>query len=129
MARNTPQRAGDVLAFTVTPSVTIIQGELVLLEAGLATHTPSATAIAIGRAEQGVTAGPSGSDPVVVPVRRGIFRWDNDTAEPVTAASVGGPCYVKDSRTVTADDEAGPPLIVVAVEADGVWAFSTTFSF
>lgn len=123
MARNTLQRAGDILEFTVAPDTTINQGELVLLVAGLATTTPAATAIPIGRAEQTVTASPSGSDPVVVPVRRGIFRWDNDAAAPVTEAGIGGPCYALDAGTVTTATGGSTALTVVAVDAAGVWAF------
>ncbi|MCL2346462.1 MAG: hypothetical protein FWC58_11505 [Desulfobulbus sp.] len=123
MTRNTLQRAGDILEFTVAAGVTIHQGELALLAAGLATNVPGAAAIPIGRAERTVTAGPAGSEPVVVPVRRGIFRWDNAAANPVTQAHVGGPCYAKDARTVTAAAGGSTALTVVAVDAGGVWAF------
>ncbi len=81
----------------------IYEGSLVVLEAGLAIPGKKATALtAAGRAEAFVdnTGGADGAS--TVPVKRGVFRFNNDTTNPVTSAEVMKNCYVFDDETVTA---------------------------
>jgi len=124
--RNTPQRAGDVLAFPVKAGAKCFQGGLAVLAAGLAAAGSVATGlVAIGRFEETVdnTAGLDGA--LVAPVRAGIFKFANSAAGDLIAqADVGADCYIVDDQTVAkthAVNTRSRAGKVVAVEADGVW--------
>lgn len=121
--RNTPFRDGTVFRRAVKAGVVIHAGALVVLDAGFA--APGRTAVglvAAGRAESAVdnTSGASGD--THVDVRRGIFAFNSDLADPVTA--IGGSCFIVDDETVAATsggDTRSPAGRVLDVEDDVVW--------
>jgi hypothetical protein len=121
--RNTPERLGDVFGFPVAAGAVIHQGALVMLDGGYAAPgAPGAGKIAAGRAEWSVdnTAGAAGAR--LVEVRRGVFRFENDSATPIEQTDIGADAYILDDQTVTGDSSgasrAGP---VVAIDQAGVW--------
>ena len=117
--RATSQRDGRERSFTVASGVTIYAGALVMLDG--ATVKPGAVASnkrAVGRAEADATAGDT------VKVRRGVFRWANDTATNgnLRTQDIGQDAYILDDQTVsriaTSRTVAGK---VFDVEDNGVW--------
>lgn len=102
--RNTVEiRDGRTLVLPVKGNTKIFEGSLIVLEAGLAVPGKKATGlVAAGRAEEFVdnTGGADGAK--TVRVRRGVFKWNNDGTNPVTAQEVMKTCYVIDDETVTA---------------------------
>lgn len=122
--RNTPEKRGEVFDLPVKAATTVHQGSLVVVDAGYAAPGRTATGlVAAGRAEQGATAVAAGD--AVVPVRRGIFRFDNSAAGDLIAqADVGQDCYIVDDQTVAkthATNTRSRAGKVVAVDAAGVW--------
>lgn len=121
-ARNTSQFAGEYLNLPVKGGATIFAGTLVALDKeGYALPASKAEELtAAGRAE--ITSdNRDGSDgDVSIQVARGTFKWDNDTANPVTAANVLQDCFMLDDGTVTAlatgSSKAGK---VLGVDPDG----------
>lgn len=125
-ARNTPERAGDVLGYPVKASVKPIQGGIAVLNAGYA--APGTTAlnlVAIGRFESTVdnTAGANGAE--TVEVKRGTFKFGNSSAGDLIAqADVGADCYIVDDQTVAKTNGTNTRSVagkIIAVDADGVW--------
>lgn len=125
--RNTPHKAGELIGVPVAAGVAIKAGTLVAANAaGFATPGATSPTLAyLGMADDSVDNTNGGDGAVVVPVRRGrAFKWANDSADPVTQASLGRPCYIVDNQTVAKThgtntrSQAG---IVLGVEADGVW--------
>ena len=121
-ARNTSQFAGEYLNLPVKGGDTIFAGTLVALDKnGCALPAAKAEELtAAGRAE--ITSNNrDGSDgDVSIQVARGTFKWDNDTANPVTATNVLQDCFMLDDGTVTAlatgSSKAGK---VLGVDPDG----------
>lgn len=102
--RNTVEvQDGKTLVLPVKANAKIYEGSLVVLDTtGYA--IPGSTAeglLAAGRAEEFVdnTGGTDGAK--AVKVRRGVFKWNNDDANPVTEADLMKDCYIKDDETVT----------------------------
>lgn len=125
-ARNTPQRAGDILGYPVKASVKPIQGGIAVLSAGYAAPATTATGlIAIGRFEQTVdnTSGADGA--LSVQVRRGTFRFGNSASGDLVAqADAGADCYLVDDQTVAKTSATSTRSIagkIIAVDASGVW--------
>jgi hypothetical protein len=123
-ARNTPQLVGGVLAFLIAANTTVQQGSLVVLSSGYAEPGTEATGlIAVGRAEETVSAVAAGDASVLV--REGIFRFDNSTGTDVIAQSnVGSDCYIVDDQTVALTSNTNKRSRagkVVAVDDVGVW--------
>ena len=125
-ARNTPQRAGDILGYPVKASVKPIQGGIAVLSAGYAAPATTATGlIAIGRFEQTVdnTSGADGA--LSVQVRRGTFRFGNSASGDLVAqADAGADCYLVDDQTVAKTSGANTRSVsgkIIAVDSDGVW--------
>jgi len=125
-ARNTPERAGDVVGYPVKASVKPIQGGIAVLNAGYAAPGTTATGlIAIGRFEETVdnTAGADGA--VSVQVKRGTFKFGNSSAGDLIAqADVGADCYIVDDQTVAKTSATNTRSVagkIIAVDADGVW--------
>lgn len=125
-ARNTPERAGDVVGYPVKASVKAIQGGIAVLNAGYA--APGTTAlnlVAIGRFEETIdnTAGSNGD--VSVQVKRGTFKFGNSSAGDLIAqADVGADCYIVDDQTVAKTNGTNTRSVagkIIAVDADGVW--------
>lgn len=123
-ARNTKERAGEVFDFPVAASTTIHMGSLVALNAGYAAPGATATGrIAVGRAEESVTAVAAGS--VSVRVKTGIFKFGNSAAgDAIAQADAGADCYIVDDQTVAKTDGTGTRSAagkIVAIDSDGVW--------
>jgi hypothetical protein len=125
-ARNTPQRAGDILGYPVKASVKPIQGGIAVLSAGYAAPATTATGlIAIGRFEATVdnTSGADGA--LSVQVRRGTFRFGNSASGDLIAqADAGADCYLVDDQTVAKTSGANTRSVagkIIAVDSDGVW--------
>jgi hypothetical protein len=125
-ARNTPERAGDILGFPVKAAVKAIQGGIAVLNAGYAAPgTAALNLIAIGRFEDTVdnTAGANGA--VLAPVARGVFKFANSSAGDLIAqANVGADCFIVDDQTVALTNGTGTRSRagkIVAVDGDGVW--------
>lgn len=125
-ARNTPERAGDVVGYPVKASVKPIQGGIAVLNAGYAAPgTTAAGLIAVGRFEETVdnTSGANGA--VSVQVKRGTFKFGNSSAGDLIAqADVGADCYIVDDQTVAKTNGSSTRSVagkIIAVDADGVW--------
>ena len=129
-ARNTPERAGDIIGFPVGAGQVCHQGGIAVLQAGYAAPASTATGlIAVGRFEATVdnTGGAAGA--VLAEVRRGIFKFDNSAStDAITQADAGADCWLVDDQTVA---RTGAPVSsantrsragkIVAVDTDGVW--------
>ena len=121
--RATSERDGRERSFTVATGSTIYAGSLVMLDGS--TVKPGAVAsskIAVGRAENPAKAGET------IKVRRGMFRWSNDTANGgnLRTQDIGTNAYMLDDQTVsrisTGRSIAGK---VFDVEDSGVWVETT----
>jgi hypothetical protein len=125
-ARNTPERAGDILGFPVKAAVKPMLGGIAVLNGGYA--APGTTAlnlIAIGRFEESVDNSAGANGEVSVRVAKGVFKFGNSSAGDLIAqANVGADCYIVDDQTVALTNgtntrsRAGK---IVAVDSDGVW--------
>lgn len=123
-ARNTPERAGDVLDLPIKANTTCHQGGLAVLDAGYAAPGRAATTlIAVGRFEESASAVVAGD--ARARIKRGTFKFANSAAADLIAqADVGNDCFIVDDQTVAKTNgsstrsRAGK---IEAVEADGVW--------
>lgn len=102
--RNTVEiQDGKTLVLPVKAGTKVYDGSLVALDAtGYAVPGDTAVGlIAAGRAEEFVdnTGGADGA--LTVKVRRGVFKFDNDETDPVTAQDIMKDCYILDDETVT----------------------------
>jgi hypothetical protein len=127
-SRRTPEREGTRFNFPAAAAAVIWKGGMVAINtAGDAVRaSASATLRVVGVAQETVdnTVGAAGA--LRVPVKSGIFRFDNSTAgEAVTEANaLGRPVYVVFDNQVSLTDNAGVrPVagICVGVDDDGVW--------
>ncbi len=125
-ARNTLERAGDVLDYPVKASVKPIQGGIAVMNAGYA--APGTTAvglIAVGRFEETVDNSTGANGAAVVKVKRGTFKFANSSAGDLIAqADVGADCYIVDDQTVAKTNGTSTRSVagkIIAVDADGVW--------
>ena len=94
-ARLTPSMEGKYIVLSKASSTTIYEGSLV----------------AVNSSGQAIPAAKAASQPAVgmayevdgntVKVERGVHLWDNDATGAVTAANIGGTCYIVDDCTVT----------------------------
>lgn len=120
-ARDTQMRRPAIRrVFAVPAGVTVYAGGMGALDAGaLKPATATAALVVVGRISATV-AGPGTCE-----VERGVFRYDNQADDAVTAADVGKSCYVVDDATVarTAGAGAARPKAgtVYDVDGDGVW--------
>jgi hypothetical protein len=121
--RNTPEKEGKLLALPMAAATTIYAGSLVVINAaGYAAPGSTATTLrAAGRAEEHrVNSGNNGD--VVINVRRGVFKFANATADPVTALL--STCYIVDDQTVAATNGTNTRSAagkVLTIDTDGVW--------
>ena len=125
-ARNTLERAGDVVGYPVKGSVKALQGGIAVLNAGYAAPGTTATGlIAVGRFEETAdnTGGANGA--ISVQVKRGTFKYGNSSAGDLIAqADVGADCYIVDDQTVAKTNGSSTRSVagkIIAVDADGVW--------
>jgi hypothetical protein len=102
--RNTIEiQDGKTLILPVKANAKIFEGSLVALDAlgyAIAGNTAEGL-IAAGRSEEFIdnTGGVDGA--VSVKVRRGVFKYNNDDTDPVTAQDIKKECYILDDETVT----------------------------
>lgn len=123
-ARNTKERAGDVLDIPVKANTTCHQGGLAVIDAGYAAPGRAATTlIAAGRFEESVSAVAAGD--ATARIKRGVFKFANSSAADLIAqADVGADCYIVDDAQVAKTNGANTRSRagkIVAVDADGVW--------
>lgn len=123
-ARNTKERAGDVLDIPVKANTTCHQGGLAVIDAGYAAPGRVATTlIAAGRFEESVSAVAAGD--ATARIKRGVFKFANSSAADLIAqADVGADCYIVDDAQVAKTNGANTRSRagkIVAVDADGVW--------
>lgn len=128
MDRNTPMKDGELIAVPVAANAVIGAGKIVAANAA-GYGVPGATATTLtylGRAEEAVdnTGGADGAVTVLVR-RKKAFKWKNSGGDAVTQASIGKPCYIVDSETVSKTNAGGNTQsvagIVIDLAADGVW--------
>ena len=121
--RNTPEREGDILVLPVAAGVTIFTGSLVVINAaGFAAPGTVAVGLkAAGRAEEyRINTGVNGGESIKV--RRGVFKFANLEADPVTLLL--STCYIVDDQTVAATSGTNTRSAagkVLAIETDGIW--------
>lgn len=125
-ARNTPERAGDVIGYPVKASVKPIQGGIAVLSAGYAAPGTAATGlVAIGRFEETVDNSSGSNGDLSVRVKRGTFKFGNSSAGDLIAqADVGADCYIVDDQTVAKTSATNTRSVagkIIAVDSDGVW--------
>ena len=124
--RSTPEFLGDIQDYPVKAATTIYGGAIVCLDAaGQAVPGSTATGlICVGRAERRADNSGGANGDIRVRVRRGVFRWVNQTgsSNSFAAAQIGDDAYITDDQTVsrasTGRSKAGT---VVQVDATGVW--------
>ena len=123
-ARMTDERSGDARSLPVKAGVTIYQGSMVAILAGVAVAAIESAAIyCAGRAEETVTGGAADGD-VRINVKSGVFRYANDATDMITAADIGSSCYAADDQTVSKTDNVGTRSVagtIFDVDAMGVW--------
>lgn len=115
MDRNTAFTDGELFRVPCEADAVIDAGHLVCVNAaGFAiAGTPAADNTVMGVADDAAdnTGGIQGQNHVMVR-RNKAFYLDNDSAAPVTQASVGKTCYLIDSHTVTrGSNSAGKPVV------------------
>lgn len=126
--RNTVERAGRQLTLEVAAGAKIFTGALVVVNTnGFAAPGAATEGFKVaGRAEEYIdnTLGANGDQSINI--KRGTFKFDNDTTLPVQHKDLLGLCYVKDDGTVRAEDTTAGAVNIIAgkvlgVEEDGVW--------
>ena len=120
--RNTPRREPEFREPTVATGVTVQQGGIAVLEAGVAKPGRTATGlVAIGMFEETV----AGDGVRRAKVRRGCFRFGNSAAgDLIAAADIGGTAYIVDDQTVAkthATNTRSAAGKIFDVDAFGVW--------
>lgn len=123
--RNTPALPGlspTLLSRVVGDGQSVFEG-CMAFQAGVSatlTSSPGVATFTLGRLEASGVAGDR------VPIRRGVFRFDNSSgADEITLDDYGQACFAADNQTVAkSDGGGGRPVagIVRDVDADGgVW--------
>lgn len=113
---NAEERQGRQAVFALTANEKVFPGEIGVINAsGAAVAATAAKNLkAFGRVES-VEDGQ-------VTMKKGCFRYKNSSTDAVTAAEIGGDCYIADSVTVcktgTDKSKAGK---VFALDDSGVW--------
>lgn len=108
--RNTAEiRDGRTLVLPVKANTKIFEGSLVAMDStGYAIPGKAGVGLlAAGRAEEYVdNTGAGGTNGArTVRVRRGVFKFNNDTEDAVTAQDILKDCYILDDETVTMASE------------------------
>jgi hypothetical protein len=130
--RSTLLKPGDFFILPVAANTVIFAGSLVCINTtGHATPGAVSTSLkAVGRAEEYINNNPGLAGAQMVKVRRGVFLFENDETNPVTAADVLKDCFVVDDQTLSISNgaTAGNPATrskagrVLEVESGGgVW--------
>lgn len=123
--RNTPAMdAFRAVVRDVAPDTVVYAGSLAAqTAAGLAVPaSATATLTVLGRARHTVSTIGGGAGEVVID--RGVYRWDNLGADPVTIADYGKTCYAADDQTVARTNGSNTRPVagtVRDVDGQGVW--------
>lgn len=126
MSFDAPELPAGFLNVGLAADTVIAAGELVAVNAsGYAVPAADTAGLTvIGRAESDVDNTDGSAGDLDVTVKRGVFKYDNSSGNPVTIASIGAACYVEDSTTVAVaagPDNDIPAGLVIRVESDGVY--------
>lgn len=108
MVGNEVNNGGRIIVVPVKADVVINEASLVALDAnGFANEAAKGEGITvIGRSEQYIDNSNGVDGAVTINVKRGVFVWNNDAANPVEEKDVMKQCYILDSNTVTMTSEA-----------------------
>jgi len=123
-ARDTHERAGDVIQLDVAASTKIYLGSLVAVDSSGNAKPGADTAglTGIGRAEQTVDNSSGSAGALKINVKRGVFRFGNSGTNALTKAHIGTIAYLEDDQTVASStNQSIKAGLVVGVETGGVW--------
>lgn len=100
--RNTPERTGKDFSFPVKADTRIFAGSLVVLSGGNAEPGKTGTGlVAVGRADAQADNRNGAAGDIDVPVRAGVFRFDNSVDEDlITRSDIGADAWIVDDQTV-----------------------------
>lgn len=124
--RNTPRAEGDIRQYGLA-AVMIFAGAIAMRNSsGYITKGATATGlVGVGRAEEQVDNSGGSAGDQTVRVRPGVFRYANSaSADLITIADIGKPCYAVDDQTVAKTDGSAARSIagfVENVDSAGVW--------
>lgn len=102
--RNTITVSGKTLVLKVKANTIIYEGSMVAIELGYAIPAKKVEGlVTAGRAEQYIdNTGLEGTNGAkTINVTRGVFKYENDTTDPVTEEDMLSNCYIFDDCTVT----------------------------
>lgn len=108
MVGNEVNNGGRIIVVPVKADAVINEATLVALDAnGFASEAVKGAGITvIGRSEQYIDNSGEVDGAVTINVKRGVFVWNNDAADPVEEKDIMKQCYILDSKTVTMTSEA-----------------------
>ncbi len=124
--RDTIRRGGDELSLKAAAGKIYYAGGLAARDVN-GRATPGATSVGllgVGRIKATVDNSAGLDDAVDVPIERGIFRFANESTDPITAADIGNSCYIVDDQTVARTDGTATRSVagkVFDVDGQGVW--------
>jgi hypothetical protein len=119
-----PERRGDFVIAPVADNTTIYAGNLTALDSGgNAVECDDIAGLRCqGRLELDIVNGLTYQNDNEATIKRGVFKYQNSTINPVAQANVGSMCYVENSQTVaTTSTHKVKAGIVVEVDSDGVY--------
>lgn len=124
--RDTPARDGCDVGHPVKAATKFYAGALVCLDAnGWAVPGSTATTLkAVGRADAQVDNSSGANGDLIVPVKRGTFRFKNSGADPIDRTHIGGTAYVVDDETVAATNGVNTRSAagkIIDLDVAGVW--------
>ena len=145
--RNTQEDTGERFVYPLADGVIVYLGSMVVLDAsGNAKPGVSATGLkCVGVAALGYQAQPGNfnfgpltpgnsidntrvghaAGAMSVECRRGIFKFNNSSGDPVVAGDIGEPCFIVDDQTVSHGDGVGTQSVagrIEKIDADGgIW--------
>jgi hypothetical protein len=125
--RRTPERTGDTRAVPAAAGHVFHPGAIAALDTatGYAVRAVTATGLrGLGRVDVFADTNGLADGDAHVSARTGIFRFANDSGDPVDRTAIGTSCFIADDQTVAATDGGGtrsPAGIVHDVDAQGVW--------
>lgn len=122
LERNTACKDATLVSLPVAAGTKVVMGCIASSNANGCVVNGGGGKEYLGRLESTVdnSLGADGDLHVIVR-RREAFLWDNDTAAPVTQASLGQLCYVLNEHTMCATETGYGAAVVVEVTSEGVW--------
>lgn len=124
--RDTIERNGVGRVGRAAADVLIYKGALTVIDAQGHVHPAHAAAglKGYGRAEATIDNRGGAAGELLVPVKRGVFRFDNSAADPIGLGDIGAQAYAVDDATVAKTDGGGARsavAVIFEVDEDGVW--------